>query len=308
MKVSIVGAGGRVGSNTAFALQLLACCRELVLVDVAMQDAAQGEALDLLHGTSLVGPLKVRAGDYRDAADSDVVVMTAGLRRRPDESRLQLVSRNVDLFRQILSDMKSAGLSRNAILLVVGNPVDILTYLAVQDGYLSADRVFGSGTFFDTTRFRSLIAEHFGVDPRSVSALILGEHGDSMVPIWSRASINGVPLASMPGYDKAQVRGIFEQTKKSGAEVIRLKGGAGWGIAVTVARLVEAIATDSRAVVPVSTVQTGLYGIRDVSLSVPTVLGRTGVLAKLEMELAPEELEGLHASAGVLRDTLKSIG
>jgi len=308
MKVSIVGAGGRVGSNTAFALQMLNCFQEMVLIDVAMQDAAQGEALDLRHGTSLAGSQRIRAGDYRDAADSDVVVVTAGLRRRPDESRLQLIGRNVDLFKQILQDLKSAGLSRNAILLVVGNPVDILTYLATQDGYLPSDRVFGSGTFFDTTRFRSLLGEYFGVDPRLVNAMILGEHGDSMVPIWSRASVNGVPIANMPGYDEAKVADLFEQTKKGGAEVIRLKGGAGWGIAITVARLVEAIATDARAVVPISTLQSGAYGMQDVCLSVPSVLGRSGVGQRLELPLTDAERESLLNSARVLRETLDSLG
>ena len=308
MKVGIVGAGGRVGSNTAFALQMLGCFRELVLVDVAMQDAAAGEALDLRHGTSLIGAQRIRAGDYKDVADCDVLIITAGLRRRPDESRLQLINRNVELFKQILSDLKSAGLSRDVILLVVSNPVDILTYMAAKDGHFAPQKVFGSGTYFDTTRFRSLLGEYFDVDPRLVSALILGEHGDSMVPIWSRASINGVPLKSMPGYDEAKVMDIFEQTKKGGAEVIRLKGGAGWGIALTIARLVEAIATDARVVVPISTVQDGLYGISDVSLSVPTVLGRDGVLKRVEMELASSELEALRASAKILRDTLDSLG
>jgi len=306
MKVSIIGGAGRVGSNAAFALQLVGAVREVVLVDV-MQEAAEGEALDLRHGAALAGPRRFRAGGYGEVTGSDIVIITAGLRRKPDESRLELIGRNVSLFRSLLDEIKRIELADSAILLVVANPVDILTAIAVAESGFPPERVIGTGTLLDTTRFRSFLAEYFGVDPRHVNALILGEHGDSMVPIWSTAAVNGVPLASLPGYDEARVRQIFEDTRKSGAEVIRLKGGAGYAIGVVIAELVNVIARDAMAELPVSTAPRGAYGIRDVCLSLPTVVGRAGVINVIEMKLWEEEKDKLLNSARVLRQTLDEV-
>src|SRR5436309_759085 len=200
MKVSIIGGGGLVGSMTAYALQCGGVGNSICLID-ANKELAQGQALDLLHGASLVADQRISAGDMTDVATSDVVAITAGLRRKPDESRLDLINRNVDLFLNLLEQIKQVGFKENAYLLVVSNPVDILTHLAVKRCGLPWQRVLGLGTVLDTTRFRSNLAKRLKAAATQVNALILGEHGDSMVPIWSRATINGLPLEQWPGFD-----------------------------------------------------------------------------------------------------------
>jgi L-lactate dehydrogenase len=306
VKATVIGAAGKVGAATAFALQMSGVVRKLGLIDV-MEDAALGEALDLLHGSPLCGPLDVRAGGYEVAAGSDIVVVTAGLRRRPEETRLQLIGRNVALFRDILARLTGVTLADGAILVVVANPVDILTHIAVDSGW-GAERTIGTGTFLDTVRFRSLLAQRLGCDARAVAALILGEHGESMVPIWSSACVDGVRLDACPGLDEASRREIFEQVRAAGAEMIRLKQGAAFAIGLCVRDIVRAIASDARRALPVSTRQRGAYDIAGVCLSLPTLVGKQGVCQVLEPDLAPDELEGLRASAAVLRDTLANIG
>jgi len=307
MKVSIIGGGGRVGSNAAYALQIGGLAKEIAIVDVA-EDLAQGEALDLRHGASVAGSQKIYAGGYEAVAGSDIVVITAGLRRKPDESRLDLINRNVALFRGIIEEVKKVEFAPEAAILVVSNPVDILTYLAVKSLGLAPSRVIGLGTVLDTVRFRSLLGEHFEVDPTDVDALILGEHGDSMVPIWSSAAINGVPLRSFPNYDDETVRGIFDFTKKSGAEVIRLKGGAGYAVGLAVKLVVDAVILDKKAILPVSSLMRGYMGIKDVCFSVPTVVGRLGAEKLIEIALSDDERSALMKSAETLRETLGQIG
>jgi L-lactate dehydrogenase len=302
MKVSVIGGGGRVGSDAAFCLQLGGIVREIVLVD-ANADMAAGEALDLRHGSALTASQKIVSGDYDAVNGSDCVVITAGLRRKPDESRLELIHRNVGLFKEILNSLKSAKLAEGATVLVVSNPVDILTQLAVESALVPESQVLGLGTVLDTCRFRSLLADHFDVGAKDVHALILGEHGDSMVPIWSSATINGISLASVKGYSEAKANEIFEATKKSGAEVIRLKGGAGRAVGVSIMEVVHAAALDSGALLPVSSMQKGKLGISDVCLSLPTRVGRNGVQDVLEPKVSEAEKEGLHKSA----ESLKSV-
>lgn len=302
MKVSIIGGGGRVGSDAAFALQLGGIVNEMVLVD-ANADMAAGEALDLRHGSALSSSQKIVAGDYDAVNGSDCVVITAGLRRKPDESRLELINRNVVLFRQILDSLKGVKLGDGATILVVSNPVDILTQLTAESGLLPESQVIGLGTVLDTCRFRSLLADSYGVGAKDVHALILGEHGDSMVPIWSSATVNGISLSSLPGYTDEGAKGIFEFTKKSGAEVIRLKGGAGRAVGISIKEVVEAMALDQGAIMPVSTMQNGKLGISGTSLSLPTVLGRKGVVNILEPAVTAEERDLLHKSA----ESLKSV-
>src|SRR5277367_1881768 len=199
MKVSIIGGGGLVGSSTAFALQCGGVVSSICLID-ANKDLAEGQATDLLHGASLVADQRISAGGMEEVANSNVVVITAGLRRKPDESRLDLINRNVDLFLNILRDVKKAGLKPGAIIVVVSNPVDILTYLAAQRLDLPTSQVIGLGTQLDTIRFRSLIAAQLAAPATQVHALILGEHGDSMVPIWSSATVASLPLERYPGW------------------------------------------------------------------------------------------------------------
>jgi L-lactate dehydrogenase len=306
MKVSIIGAGGLVGSCAAFALQCGGVVRELALLDLNA-DAAAGQALDLLHGGPSTADQRIGSGGYELVTDSDVICITAGLRRKPDESRLDLINRNVDLFLSILENIQSAGYRHDAIVHVVSNPVDILTYLAAQRLDLPPTQVIGLGTQLDTIRFRSLIADHLKLPPTQLSALILGEHGDSMVPIWSSATAAGLALDKYPGWSPQSANELFHRTKGSGAEVIKKKGGAGFAVGIAIRDVIESIALDRQRVLPVSTVQQGGYGIRDVALSVPTAVGRRGAIERYTIELWPKELQGLRNSAQVLRQTLQTV-
>ena len=307
MKVSIIGGGGRVGSDAAFALQLGGIVTEIALNDVN-QDLAAGEALDLRHGASLLNNQTFTSGDYGVVAGSDCVVITAGLRRKPDESRLDLINRNVGLFSAILDELKKIKLNDGATILVVSNPVDILTHLTVQSGIVPASQVLGLGTVLDTARFRSLLADHFKVGAFDMKALILGEHGDSMVPIWSSATINGVSIATLPGFTQELGDQIFDATKKSGATVIAQKGGAGRAVGVSIKEVVEAIALDNGKMLPVSAAQNGKLGISDISLSLPTIVGRNGVVSILEPAVSDAERELLHKSAESLKATMAQVG
>jgi len=306
MKVSIIGGGGLVGSSAAAALQFGGIVREIALVDVN-RDLCEGQALDLLHGSSLTADQKISAADSSAVADSDVILITAGLRRKPDESRLDLINRNVELFRNVLAEIREYGTKPDAIVFVVSNPVDVLTYLAVRDLSLPPTQVIGLGTVLDTTRFKSLLAVRLDVPPTQVSAIILGEHGDSMVPIWSAALIGGLPLEKWPGCTPALMAEVEKRTRNSGSEVIKKKGGAGFAVGISIADVVHSIALDQRRILPVSSLQNGSYGLRDVCLSVPTVLGSAGVLGHVEVELWPKERMALQNSGNVLRGTIDKV-
>jgi L-lactate dehydrogenase len=306
MKVSIIGGGGLVGSCAGFALQCGGIVREIALLDVNAELAA-GQALDLLHGGPSVADQIISAGGYEHVPTSDVICITAGLRRKPDESRLDLINRNVDLFVTILNSVRQAGVKREAVVLVVSNPVDVLTYLAARRLDLPTAQVIGLGTQLDTIRFRSLIAQELKAPPTQINALILGEHGDSMVPIWSSASIGGLPLEKFPGWSTSVANQIFTRTKGSGAEVIRGIGGASFAVGIAIRDVIESIALDGRRILPVSSVQNGCYGIRDVALSVPAVVGRGGAVKQLEIELWPKEVQGIRNSGLILRQTVDSV-
>jgi len=307
MKVSIIGGGGRVGADAAYALQLGGIVREIAVVDVD-QDLAAGEALDLRHGSSLIANQIITSGGYEHVCGSDCIVITAGLRRKPDESRLELINRNVKVFKEILSNIGQCALRPSTTILVVSNPVDILTTLAATMGILPEKQIIGLGTVLDTSRFRSLLAEHFNVGAYDVKALILGEHGDSMVPIWSSATINGVMMRSIQDWTDEAAMSVFEATKKAGAEVIRLKGGAGRAVGVSIREVVEAIALDKHQTLPVSTLQSGKHGIAEgIALSLPTVLGRSGVVEVLSPAVDDKEREGLRKSAASLKEVWDQV-
>ena len=306
MKVAIIGGGGRVGSCAAFALQCSGIVKEIIVLD-ANQATAEGEALDLLHGAAFCADQRIFAGTYADCASADIICITAGLRRKPDESRLDLINRNVSLFNGILQSLKSSGLKKDAIVLVVSNPVDILTQLAVEQLGLPVAQVIGLGTLLDTSRFCSLIADTLKLAPSQVRAMILGEHGDTMVPIWSSSTVDGFPLLKFPGITPTFQNQLFERTQKSGAEVISRKGGAGWAVGVAIREVIDTIALDGRRILPISSHINGAYGIRDISISVPTVVGRAGVIQHVEVELWPKEIAGLQASAKALKDTRSKI-
>src|SRR6266699_2051954 len=287
MKVTIIGGGGRVGSCAAYALQCGGLVTEIQLLD-ANKDLAEGEALDLYHGSAFAGDHKIYAGDYNHAADSDVFLITAGLRRKPDESRLDLINRNVSLFVEILDSIKSAGLRKDAHVFVVSNPVDILTMLAAS-------------------RFSSLIAQELKLAPTQVKALILGEHGDSMLPVWSSATVNGFLLTGVsecsPGFQNT----VFERTKNSGAEVLKKKGGAGWAVGIAISDVIHAVLLNKKTLLPVSSLVQGAYEIRDICLSVPSVVSRKGVERHVEIKLWPKEQMALQQSARALKETLAKV-
>jgi L-lactate dehydrogenase len=306
MKVSIIGGAGLVGSCAAFALQTGRIVREIALLDVNAE-AVSGQALDLLHGASATADQVITSGGYEHIPSSDLICITAGLRRKPDESRLDLINRNVDLFVGILGEISRVGYKKDALVLVVSNPVDVLTYLAAQRLDLPKSQVLGLGTQLDTIRFRSLIAEKLSAPPTQVAALILGEHGDSMVPVWSSATIGGLPLDKFPGWNPNLANELFTRTKGSGAEVIKKKGGAGFAVGIAIQEVIETAALDRRRLLPVSSVQSGCYGIRDVALSVPTVVGRKGVVATHEIDLWPKEVQALRKSGQVLRQTIDTV-
>jgi len=301
-KLAIVGGAGRVGSTTAYALQLGGLGNEIVLVDVAA-DAARGEALDLAHGRAAVGGPRITAGDYSAVAGSDIVIVTAGLRRRPDESRLQLLERNAALFRTIVQSLQAVAPAPDAVLLVVTNPVDVLTYLAATELGWPAKRTIGLGTVLDSLRFRSLLGEELRVDPSRLDAMIIGEHGDSMVPIISRLRWDGKPISELPNYSEDAVRRAADATRSAGAECLRLKGGAGYAVGLAVREVVAAILGDTGAALPVSTLQER-GELQGVALSRPTRVGRSGWLAHQELGLSQDEHRALLRSAEVLRQTI----
>jgi L-lactate dehydrogenase len=306
MKVSIIGGGGLVGSCAAYALQCGGVVREIALID-ANADAAAGQALDLMHGGPSTADQIISSGGYEHIPDADVICITAGLRRKPDESRLDLINRNVDLFMSILDEVQRAGYKADAIVHVVSNPVDILTYLAAERLDLPKYQVTGLGTQLDTIRFRSLIAHRLQLPPTQVNALVLGEHGDSMLPVWSSATVGGLPLAKLPKWTPNLANEIFQRTRGSGAEVIRGKGGAGFAVGIAIRDVIHSMALNQRRILPISSVQGGCYGIRDVALSVPTVVGRSGVIEHHEIELWPKETQALRNSGNVLRQTLRDV-
>jgi len=306
MKITIIGGGGRVGSCAAFALQCAGLAAEIQILD-ANKDMAEGEALDLLHGSAFAGDQKIYAGNYEKCSDADLILITAGLRRKPDESRLDLINRNVTLFKQILDSLRSAQLKKDTIIFVVSNPVDILTRLAIDHLKYDPTKVIGLGTQLDTARFRSLIALETGLPPSQIKALILGEHGDSMVPIWSSATAAGISLLKFPLFTTPLQQKIFDRTKTSGAEAIKLKGGAGYAVGLTIAEVIHAIALNQEKVLPVSTQLTGEYGIRHTCTSVPTLINRNGVVKRFEIELWPRETSMLQAGSKQLDATYAQI-
>jgi L-lactate dehydrogenase len=306
LKISVIGGGGRVGSCAAYALQCGGLVSEIQILD-ANKDLAEGEALDLYHGSAFAGDHKIYAGDYNRAADSDIFLVTAGLRRKPDESRLELINRNVSLFLQIIESIKSGGLRKDAHIFVVSNPVDILTQLAVERSGLPWNQVYGLGTMLDTARFSSLIAAELNLSPYQVKALMLGEHGDSMFPVWSSATVNGLLLTGLPECTPSFQNAVADRARNSGAEVLKKKGGAGYAVGIAIRDVVHAVLLNKKALLPVSSLVQGAYDIRDVSISVPSVVSRKGIEKHLEIKLWPKEHMALQQSARALRETFAKV-
>ena len=306
MKLTVVGGAGRVGSTTLFQLLLDGGFNELVVLDIA-REAAEGEALDLLHGMALSHRCVIKAGDYDASADSDFVVITAGIPRQPGETRLDLLRKNVDLMRSVLDQLMKH--NREPFIIMVANPVDVLTYQAITTTGLPVNKIIGTGTLLDTTRFRSLLGERLGVAPDQVYAYMLGEHGDSQAPITSTATVAGIPLRQFPGYSDQMLQDVIEATRFGGAEVIKRKRGTFYAVAPMIVELVRAIRLDQKRVLPVSSLMDGEYmGIRDVSLSLPCVIGAGGREKVVHLDLTDQEREGLLGSARLLREAIQEVG
>ncbi|HEY8476781.1 MAG TPA: L-lactate dehydrogenase [Chloroflexota bacterium] len=304
MKVAMIGAG-RVGSTTLFQLLREGFVEEMVVVDVD-KPRAEGEALDLRHGLALARHAVIRATDFDGIAGADLVIITAGIPRKPGETRLDLLKKNVELMRDVLEHVRRYAPA--SMVLMVSNPVDVLTYQAIRTLGFPVDRVFGLGTVLDTTRFRSLLGERLGVAPSQVYAYMLGEHGDSMVPVLSGANVAGVPLAAFPGYSAEMVAEVVEATRFGGAEVIKRKGGTFYSVAPAIVEVVRAIAFDLKEVLPISSLMDGQLGLERVALSLPCVIGKHGRERVLVPPLSAEEVEGLRNSARILQEAAASVG
>ncbi len=308
-KVVVVGAGD-VGATFAYALMAEGVAEEIAIVD-ANRDKASGQAMDLVHGLPFVPPVKVTVGEAKDYADADVIVITAGARQKPEESRLQLVQRNVAIVGSIMDEVAAA--RSNAVVIMVSNPVDVLTYTALERTGWKRERIIGSGTVLDTSRFRYMLGDHCGVDARNIHGYILGEHGDSEFAAWSLTHVAGMPIsdycAKCGSCSDGAVRRneIVERVRKSAYHIIGYKGSTCYAIGLALVRIVGAILRDEHSVLTVSCRLEGEYGLRDVCLSVPCVLSRTGISRVVVSRLADDEQAALERSAALLKKTIADV-
>ncbi|MFC1631428.1 L-lactate dehydrogenase [Candidatus Omnitrophota bacterium] len=308
-KVAIVGAGN-VGSTFAFSLMSSGVAREIVLVD-RNETRAKGECMDLNHGASFVSPVNIYAAGYQACNGADIVVITLGAKQKPGQTRLDLIQTNTEIFKEIIPKIVSA--APNAILLVVSNPMDVLTYLTLKISGFSSNRVLGSGTVLDSSRFRYLLSAHCQVDPRNVHAYIIGEHGDTELPVWSHASIGGMILAKYCAIcnnkcdHEKTLNNIFEEVKNAAYKIIKAKGATYYAIGLALVRIVQAVLRDENSVLPVSTLIEDYYGISDVCLSIPSIVNKNGVGQFLKLELSAKEQQQLKHSAQVLKDNIKKL-
>ncbi|GAX90863.1 L-lactate dehydrogenase [Effusibacillus lacus] len=298
-RIAVIGAGA-VGSTTAYTLLLRHRATELVLID-ANRNKALGDALDMNHGLPFVGGVKVWAGDYPDCADADIIIIAAGAAQRPGETRLDLLKRNVEIFENIIENVLKY--NQNSILLVATNPVDIIAYFSWKKSGFPPHRVIGSGTLLDSARFRYLIGEKLRIDPRSIHGHIIGEHGDTELPVWSLTNIAGTSL-ELPEEDKQE---IFANTRDAAYQIIQAKGATYYAIALALDRICAAILHNESSVLTVSTLLEDYHGISDVYLGVPCVVDRTGVRQVMKLSLADSEIEMLRRSANTLKDRIAEI-
>ena len=303
MKVSIIGAG-RLGATLAYTLTLKDIIREVTLIDIN-HNLSRGEMLDISHGTSLTGYTRVKTADYDSVKDADIIVITAGIPRKPGESRLDLNKKNVHILKDIVNNITKY--NRTAILFVVSNPVDIMTYVAYKVSGFERKKVFGMGTMLDTTRLRSAVGTFFDLNPKDVDIMFLGEHGDSMTPVFSLASINSVPLSSIPGYDAEKLEQIAEYSRTCAAEVIALKGGTIFAPAVVMAEIIESMVKDRRQIMPLSVYLEDYYGINGIYTGVPAILSKDGIESVIKPPLAQKEIDGLKCSASVIQNAIKDL-
>jgi len=307
-KVGLIGTG-MVGASFAYSLMQRGVANELVLID-ADAARAEGEMMDLNHGLPFVRPMRIIAGDYSDLADAEVIVICAGVGQRPGQTRLELLQTNAGIFHNIVP--KVTAVNQDAILIVATNPVDILTQISAQIVGLDRCRVLGSGTSLDTARLRYMLGVHYGVDSRSVHAYVVGEHGDSELALWSLANIAGVRLADFvgangQGYDQAALDRIFSQTRNAAYEIIQRKKATYYAIGLGLLSIVEAVLRDQHTVMTVSSPLSGQYGVSDIAISMPAIVGRRGVEEVLNLPLSESELAAFQSSAQTLKDRLAEV-
>lgn len=298
----IIGAG-QVGMACAYSLLIQNTLDEMVIVDIN-QEKLKGEVMDLTHGLPFVEPTQVYAGTVENAVNADIIIITAGAKQKPGQSRLDLVSRNVEIFRSLIPDL--VRYAPQAIILIVTNPVDVMTYVSQKFSGLPPSQVLGSGTVLDTARFRSLLAQKFELDPRSVHAYIIGEHGDSEVPVWSALNISGMPILEgevPPG----KLAHVFEEVKNAAYEIIQRKGATSYAIGLGVTQIVQAILRNQNRILTVSTLIEDFVGIKDVCLSLPAVTNAQGVSRIVNLPLSDQERDQLQESAQVLRKTIDQL-
>lgn len=306
-KVVLVGTGA-VGTAYAYSVINQGTVNELVLID-ANEARAEGEAMDLIHGMAFAPTnTKVSAGTYADCANADIVVITAGANQKPGETRLDLVEKNTKIIKAITKDVVDSGFS--GIFLIATNPVDILSYVVQRESGFAPHRVIGSGTSLDTARFKVLLGEYFDIDPHNVHALIVGEHGDSELPVWSQASIGAESLENLlkrrnNPEDEQQLEQIFVQVRDAAYEIIKRKGMTDFGIGMCLARITKAIFNDEHSIIPVSCLLDGQYGESDIYLSVPAVIYQDGVKEMIELSLSDLEQEKFKKSAHKVRSSMK---
>jgi len=306
MKLTMVGAG-RVGTTTVFQLQREGGFTEIVLLDI-MEEKAEGEALDFRHGAALAPKCDIRSygTDYNASRDSDVITITAGIPRAPGQTRLDLLKVNVDAMGPVLESLGKV--NKDAILLMVSNPVDVLTYQAVRTLDWPADHIFGLGNVLDTVRFRSLLGERLGVHGGQISVYMLGEHGDSMQPVTSSATVSGIPLKQFPGYSDEMLADVIEETRVGGAEVIRRKGGTFYAVAPSICWVLQSVLQDRKEILPISSLMEGQLGMTDMCVSLPCVVGKGGRERVVEIPMSPEEETGVQNSHRVLRESADAVG
>ncbi|MDY4897410.1 MAG: L-lactate dehydrogenase [Eubacteriales bacterium] len=307
-KCAIIGCGN-VGATTAYSLMLDRTFSEIVLIDIDRKKAG-GEASDLNHGMPFVAPMNIYSGDYSDLSDASIIIITAGANQRPGQTRTDLVRSNVRIFGSIVSNIIKY--TTDAILLVVTNPVDILTYTTLKMSGYPTQRVIGSGTVLDTARLKYMAGEYLGVDSRNIHSFIIGEHGDSELAVWSCATVSGIPLTDFCrdnclNCGMERMEQMYNQVKNSAYEIIEAKGATYYAIAEAVRRIVNAIVHDENSILPVSSLLTGQYGLNDVCLGLPCIVGRDGIKRVLELPLSEAEYGALQASADKMREIISSL-
>lgn len=307
--MAIVGAGF-VGTTFAYSLLIRGLVSQIVLID-SDKDRVEGEAMDLSHGLPFVEPAEIRAGEYSDCENADVVVITAGGARKSGQSRLDLAAENFAMMRQVVS--KITEYNKKCILLVVTNPLDVMTYAALKLSGLSTTKVFGSGTMLDTARLRYALGQYLEVDTRNIHAYVIGEHGDSEVPVWSLANVAGIrlkdycPLCKRP-YDNELFNELFLKVRNAGAEIIKKKGRTNYSIGLSLTKIVESIIRNENSILTVSCYLENYHGVSDVCLSVPAVVNRDGLKEIIALPLDEKERAEFQKSAAIVKETNKSLG